>query len=170
MTNKKGQAFLDQAIYPIYLLFVVLFLVVMGLVFVNFNSIFGTSEFSSNTDIQDLRTDALDTVGGFDIAIIILVVGFAVVIFLSAFFFNNAPFFFGIFLMLTFIFMLISFPLINGIYDFVNGTSMAVTISLMPATNFFINNWVWVIVAYVSSAIVGFGAKSKLEEGGGASL
>lgn len=165
--RKKAQAFADQAIYAILVLVFIVVFVLAGFIMVQFNSIFSGSEiFEENETLQDLRGDALETAIAFDISVVTIVLGLGVVIFLSAFFFQNAPFFFGFFLMLTFIFMLISFPLVNGIYDLVNDTVFAETIALMPATIFFINNWAWVVVSYVVFVIVGFGAKARIGDGG----
>lgn len=162
---RKGQAFMDYAIYGIFILFAVIILIIVGMLMVTFNSVF-----ADNPDLKDVRDGALEGVTGFDIAVVILVIGMAVVIFMLSYMFNNSPVFFGIFLMLTFIMLLISIPMVNGVYDFISQTSLAPTMARMPATNFIINNWVWVIVTYVGVSIVGFGAKSKAEDIGGASL
>lgn len=160
--RRKAQAWADFAVYGVLILFSVVFLVGVGLLTLTFSD-----AFSGNSDLTSLTDAATAMPTGFDITIITIIIGLGVIIFLTSYLFNNSPIFFGLFLLLILIMLLVSIPMVNGIYDMLQQDSVAAVKAKMPATNFFISNWIWVLLFYVTVSIVGFAAKGRVEDFGG---
>lgn len=160
-SNKKGIGFVDLGL----MLLIILILFVSFAVAIYFMDVVNTEiqNFGNDTIPQESLNAVAQLNSNFAPTLdYILVAGLFIILaglFLSMWLLDNLPGIFVFFFIMTIIFVFISLPLINMIYDTTQDSFMGLYFAQMPYFTFFVNNWILVITVFVAALIVGYAAK-----------